>query len=270
MNKYALLGKNVEKSLSPRIHSLISEFFDIAYEYEAISIKEEQEFCVLLNDDTYSGYNITSPYKLIATKYADSLSKDVKVCRSTNTIKKNDGEICAYTTDGSGYVKSLEFGELNIKNKKILVYGSGGAARSIIMSLLEGGASSVMIAARNSSERIAVYNLFKEIYDSKVFIVENFFGLVCDLAINTTPVGTYDVEGLSLNPDTLTVKYISDIITTPVETELVKRARSSNLITFTGLDMLILQAYYSFVIWNDITPIDREAFELLSFVKSRL
>ncbi len=270
MKKYALIGKDVDNSLSPKIHRLISDFHNVPYEYHVINVRDEEEFLSVINDGSYSGFNITAPYKLTATRCADTLCKRVKVCKSTNTIKREENKLYAYTTDGVGFLKSLEFGDLDIRNKKVLVYGSGGAARSIILSLLEAGASSVMIAARNVSERITVYDLFKGIFSSKLFIVENCFGVVCDMVINTTPVGSYSCEGLSLNPKNMTIKTVYDIVTTPSETELVSMARNLGLKVFTGIDMLILQAYYSFAIWHEVSLNDETAYEIFSLVKANL
>ncbi len=259
MKKYALIGKDIEKSLSPIIHKFISEITGVSYTYEILDV-DDKNLKEILFDDKYSGFNITKPYKTKVKYFVDELSKFSKESGSINTLKKIDNKIQGYTTDGMGFVKSFEFLDISLENKNILIYGTGGASKSIIRSLLDENVRNIYITGRNLSEKVKIYNSFKHIDESKIFPVDSYSGLVCDIVVNTTSVD----DDLSIDVSNITTNFAYDIIYDPTETKFLRLARELGIETKNGIDMLIIQAYLSFCIWNDRKPIKDEILKVLA------
>ncbi len=270
MRTYALLGSNIQKSLSKLIHNEIAKYHDINYDYELINISNVDELKSALADDKYSGYNVTMPFKTYCLDYIDALSISSKKCGALNTIKKTNGLIEGFNTDGIGFVKSLEYHSVDVKDKRVLVYGSGGVARSIISELLDKGVKSIMIVARNSREKYEIYKVFRPIAKDKIILLDTYYGLVCDIAINTTPVGAFDNDDLSIDINAMTAKFVADVVYLPFKTRLLRVADELGVDYIGGIDMLILQAYYSFCIWNDMNYCDKNAKSLLEIIKAKL
>lgn len=254
--KAAVLGYPIEHSLSPYLHLLLSQGCGIEMEYNKFPTEKNtlEKTVELLKNENYIGFNCTMPLKYEMYKMCSELSDESKFLRSVNTVKIKNGKFCGSTTDGMGMLTCVKKLVGNVKNKKVIILGTGGTARSIAYSFKEGGAK---ISVVNRSVGI-MGEMFPDI---------DFFGFEsldklsesADILINATPLGMTGFDGfsdLSFIKNMKKTAVICDAVYNPLETKLLKSARNCGLMTVDGLSMLVYQGVYSFNLWTDVFPSD--------------
>ncbi|MEK9649640.1 MAG: shikimate dehydrogenase, partial [Gammaproteobacteria bacterium] len=133
MNKIGIIGNQIKYTLSPKIHEFFARQSQIEINYQVIDCEPESfeiEVIKFFQDTNAVGLNVTIPFKEDALKI--SLTKDIQAEKSNscNTLYKNGKTLEAYSTDGEGFLRSIEK-FLDIKHKNILIIGAGGSARSV-------------------------------------------------------------------------------------------------------------------------------------------
>ena len=235
--RLALVGKEVSKSDSERIHRFILERLGYGLEYEKVSVSpSEFDYAVrrLLGD--FDGFNVTIPYKRDIMEYLDGIEGDAFSFGAVNTV------VCSsrlgYNTDGAGFLQMLRFAAVFPKGKRCLVIGAGGAGRSTAVTLKNAGAE-VFLYRRNRRE---LEETCKEI---GVQAASSLVGY--DILVNASGVGMHDTEGQSpVRKEVFEGASVAiDLIYRPRETEFLRLAKSKGLQTVNGSTMLFFQAYFS-------------------------
>ena len=170
-----LLGRKLGHSYSPQIHSHLA-----SYEYTLFE-KEPEELEAFLKNGSFTGLNVTIPYKKDVIPYLDELSPTAKRLGAVNTIvRREDGSLIGHNTDYFGFCSMVGRSGLAVAGKKVLVLGSGGASNTAVAALEEMGAQVVVISRSGENN-----------YDN--------LHLNADAAVivNTTPVGMYPKTGVS-------------------------------------------------------------------------
>lgn len=258
---YGVMGDPIAHSMSPDIHNDAFEKENIEAVYHHFHVTKED-----LNDAVkgmkalgIEGFNITIPHKTSIIPFLDEVDELALAIGAVNTVVNKNGRFIGYNTDGKGFFKSL-CDEISgdIKAKKTLVIGAGGAARAIYFTLVKEGVKQVDIANR-TKERAA--QLVSDCpYDkvSKAFsIIEAEQSLSqYDLIIQTTSSGmSPELDHSPLKVDQLkTGAIVSDIIYNPLQTKLLREAGEKGAKTQNGLGMFINQAALAFEIWTGIMP----------------
>ena len=222
-----------------------------------------------LKQDGFGGLNVTVPLKEIAFNISDETSGVSKKLRSANTLTLGSDKINGDNTDAVGFINSLDKKtiEENIANKKTLVLGAGGSARSVVYALNQLGG------------HVRLFNRTTE----KAEILLN------DLSINSSPIGTEELDDYAnsssfiVNTTSLGQKegehnnilsfenigmetFIYDLIYNPKRSSFLEQAEAKGLKVQNGLRMLIEQAACSFQIWHEI-KVDASD-ELISLLES--
>ncbi len=217
-----LLGRKLGHSYSPQIHSHLA-----SYEYTLFE-KEPEELEAFLKNGSFTGLNVTIPYKKDVIPYLDELSPTAKRLGAVNTIvRRGDGSLIGHNTDYFGFRSMVLRSGLTVAGKKVLVLGSGGASNTAVAVLEEMGAQVVVISRSGENN-----------YDN--------LHLNADAAVivNTTPVGMYPKTGVS--PISLErfqkLEGVLDVVYNPARTQLLLDAESRGLIAMNGLWMLVAQA----------------------------
>ncbi len=275
-----ILGYPLSHTLSPIIHNgLISEF-GINYSYLVLE-KEKPNKKILLSNDSISfkGLSVTIPYKEWAYKNSDFQDEASKLMKSSNTLISQNGKIYAYNTDGLGAVTAIkEYFPATLKEKDILILGSGGSARGIAYSLLneKSDSTKICISARNKITSNKMIKDLEKIKKHQTYFVplseiqkhkEKF-----SLIINTTPVGMKGREDSQiLNKDFFSKENILfDIVYNPIETELVKIAKSKGTKIIPGYEMLIYQAMEQFFLFTGIRVNEKQIEKVRNWVVKKL
>ena len=217
--KYGLIGESLSHSKSKEIHELLA---DHTYNLRDIKRKELDEF---FKSKKFKGINVTIPYKEFSIKYLDELDELAREIGATNTIVNRDGRLIGYNTDYLGFDYSLKFYGIDLKGKKVLILGSGGASKMLQKLVIDKGAEEFVVISRSGENN----------YDS----LEKFSEF--EVIINATPVGMY--------PNNMESKI--DLIYNPLKTKLLLDGEKLNIKTMSGLMMLVAQAFFACELFLD-------------------
>ncbi|MFW6040959.1 MAG: shikimate dehydrogenase [Thermoplasmatota archaeon] len=247
---YGLVGNSIAHSLSPTIHNSLFEKYNISSEYKLFEVKNLASIKKVLCKDRIKGLNITKPFKIDIIDYLDSLDDEADKIGSVNTVLKSERELRGYNTDGIGAKNALkQFTE--VKNKKILQLGAGGAGRAIAYELSKFNDVVVLNRDESKAKRLEKF-VFKglKLNESNLKDFINW----CDILINTTSVGMGEerslIDSRMLNEDIV----VLDIVYIPLETKLLRDCKKVGCRTIDGLWMLVYQAVECFKLWTGIEP----------------
>ncbi len=266
----ALIGNPINHSLSPIMHNAALEYLGLDLIYISIPCKEIDFEIVInsLNKINCKGVNVTIPFKEKVIQYCKQISPLAKKIKAVNTLKPSkDNEWHGINTDVEGLIYPIK--DYDLRNKKGIILGSGGAARSAVQGLIDLKISEIIIVSRNHISLNRLINDFKDknlvrgllVKDRDILDLMNS----ADLIINTTPVGMIESEKLpfglnfweSLNSKTI----VYDLIYNPQETALLKYSHNKGCHTINGLQMLIAQGAKSLSYWTDGLEIPFEIME---------
>tara|TARA_Y100001958_G_C21141173_1_gene479860 strand:- start:22 stop:852 length:831 start_codon:yes stop_codon:yes gene_type:complete len=267
--KFAIIGNPVSHSLSPIMHNYWLEKYDIKAEYEILKIEENQIQSVInkIKDKEIKGINVTLPFKKSVIPFLDRIVNDANETHSVNTVMLDqNNNLVGENTDVFGfqaaYLKS--FSNQEKKNKKVLIFGAGGVAPSIILALLKSNIVDISLANRTYEKSLFLKKNFKEI---KVIRWEDCSKEIgkFDIIINATSLGLKTSDNFQIDFNTFKKNLLFiDTIYNPSQTQMVKFFKSKQVRSINGLNMLIYQGQKSFYLWNKINPeVDDNLLELL-------
>ena len=154
--RYAVIGNPIDHSLSPSIHQGFAEKTGIALTYEKM-LGNLQTFESQVQDffaQGGSGLNVTLPFKTRAFDMAESASPRAQKAKSANVLMVKDGQLYADNTDGIGLIRDLEEHiPFDLKGKKVVILGAGGATRGILDPLLIAQVSELTVLNRDKEKR---------------------------------------------------------------------------------------------------------------------
>lgn len=219
---YGLLGRTLRHSYSPQIHALLGD-----YEYRLFEV-EPQDLEAFLKKREFGGINVTIPYKKDVLPYLSGISDNAKRIGAVNTIiVKEDGGLYGDNTDYDGFLCLVQKSGFQVKGKKALVLGTGGASLPISAVLSDLGAREVVFISRSGENN---YQNLSRHADA-------------DLIVNTTPVGMYPNNlkaPLSLS-EFPKLSGVLDIVYNPQKTKLILDAERLGIPAYSGLLMLVAQ-----------------------------
>ena len=206
----------------------------------------------------FQGFNCTIPHKVKVIDYLDGLGESASLMGAVNCVVSKDGKWIGENTDGKGFVSSLK--ELtDPKDKSVVIFGAGGAARAIGVEVALAGASAITIVNRSPGRGEELTSLL----DDKLPVQANFvpwdktFVLPAgtDVLINATSIGLFpdvdarlDFDLESLSSETV----VADVIPNPPATNLVRDARGKGCKVIDGLGMLVNQGVIGIRHWTGV------------------
>lgn len=271
IDQYAVFGHPINHSKSPRIHRLFAEQTGQSLSYVAQDVpadhfaKATQRFFA----EGGKGLNCTVPLKELAWQFADTLTERARFSKAVNTLaRRSDGHILGDNTDGCGLLHDLSVNHaIQLKQRRILILGAGGASRGIIGPLLEQQPEQLVIANRTVSKaetlagELAVLGA-ADIHSSDFVSLQ---GQTFDLIINATSASLSDQ--LPPLPKHLLAKggccydlAYGNLPTTFVRWGIAQQASKS----LDGLGMLVEQAAEAFYLWRGIRPETTAVINLLN------
>jgi len=240
--KCGLLGAKLGHSYSPAIHASLGEYDYALYEKTPDALAE------FLRCGEFTGLNVTIPYKKDVVPFCAALSDTARMLGSVNTlVRRPDGTLYGHNTDYDGFLSLILRSGVDVKGKKALVLGSGGASVTVQAVLRTLGAEVIVISRSGEDNYV---NLHRH----------------ADAAIiaNTTPVGMYPHNGE--RPVDLTAfpgcEAVYDIVYNPARTALMLQAESLGIPCFGGLHMLVAQAKAASELWQDKAIADTETLRI--------
>ena len=193
----------------------------------------------------FLGCSVSMPYKSEIIRYLDKLDESALMIEAVNTILNDNGDLIGFNTDYYGAKSALEK-SLDLKGKKALLLGAGGAAKAVAHALSASG-SNVTISNRDEEKaqrlasRVGAGTILWELRN-------DFEG--GDILVNATSVGFDDPEEMPVISQTLR-KYeaVMDVVTGK-ETTLIREAREAGKLTIAGNVMAVYQAAKQFEIYT--------------------
>lgn len=257
--KLAVFGKPVKHSLSPRIHGLFAGQFGLPIDYRAIEATTAsfRELVTGLADGGGVGCNITAPLKNEAWKLATRRSENANRARAANTLVFGDShDWFADSTDGPGLVADLQsLPGCQPEGARICLLGAGGAAASVLGSLLEAGPKLVYIANRSRDRAAKLARSHADLGPVDCGTPAELDSLPpFDLVINATSLG-HEGRAARFSSSWLTGRgYCYDMNYATAARPLRLLCSQENIPYSDGLGMLVGQAALSFKLWTGHTP----------------
>jgi len=266
MKTYGILGRDISYSLSPAMHNAAFRALEIEAEYKIFDIPEQelQIFFSRLKKGEISGCNITIPYKEKALEYVDDVDSPVKSIGALNTVISKNGILEGRNTDYGGFMNALtgkSEGDLGFEpgGKNVFVFGAGGAARTVVFSLLNWNpkwVKRIVIADLDTekAEELAGSLVESQKGDAVITVAkeENQYGEFIsksDLLVNATPCGMHEKDASLFDYKDIHEKlHVFDLIYIK-DTPLVEAARLRGAKVINGRNMLLSQAALSFEYW---------------------
>ncbi len=258
--RYALFGDPVEHSLSPRIHALFAAQTGIAMQYSAISASPETFAAQLAQFQQQGGRggNVTVPLKTLAAGLCRSLAPAAQRCGVVNTlIALPEGGFHGDNTDGTGLLADItRRHQLDLRGRRTLLLGAGGAIAGIVPALLDAGVGEIVIASRRAepAEQLAArIGLPRRIHTAYLAALDEAGRF--DLVINGTSAGHHG-QSLAL-PGRLAapraIVYDLNYGRSAIDFLAWGRAAGAHDV-LDGLGMLVDQAAAAFALWHGIEP----------------
>ena len=270
MTRYAeVIGDPIRQSKSPAIHGFWIEKLGLAAEYRAKHVESaalEDFIAERRGDADWRGCNITMPHKQAIMPLMDRLEPLAKRVGAVNTVvKASDSKLVGRNTDVAGFLEPLSV-RLRAKHyfRMARVIGTGGAARAIAAGLVGEGFTLVLAGRNPDKARALLAELdpggehhtapLSHFADATDFAFDDREGC-CDLVVNASPLGMRGQPPLAFDWSHAPPGSIAyDIVTDPVETEFLRKAREAGFETIDGLSMLIGQAAAAFTHFFGVEP----------------
>jgi len=203
------------------------------------------------------GINLTIPHKVEVLDYLDELSPAAELIGAVNTVVNNDGVLFGENTDGKGFLKALKDNGTEVRGKKLVMLGAGGAARAIAVECALDGAAEIVIINRDMLRGDELATLINKKTDAKASYIP-WVGTAdiptdADVLINGTCVGLFPhvTEKPNINYANITDKMtVSDVVFNPPHTPFLIEAEKRGAKTVDGLGMLVNQAAVNFELWT--------------------
>jgi shikimate dehydrogenase len=257
----ALFGHPVGHSLSPAIHNAAFQQLDLPYVYVAHDVKPGEVGKALdgVRAMGYRGLSVTIPHKVEAMENVDEVDPTAEGIGCINTVVNDNGRLKGYNSDGLGALGALQDAGADPKGKRILVLGSGGAARAIAVTL----------ACQAPPRRLAILGVVRDELDRLVTgasergraVVEGFELTdkslereiaEADIVMHCSPIGMHPKEDASLVPAWLLREglVVFDAVYNPRQTRLLRETEAVGGRAIQGLEMFLGQAYFQFELWT--------------------
>jgi shikimate dehydrogenase len=267
---FAVIGNPIHHSLSPQIHAAFAKEngLDIDYEVVLSPLNQFKNTMHQLIQQKFTGANVTLPFKKEAYQLATSHSSHARIAEAVNTLEFKENEIIGHNTDGIGLVRDLEQNlNTQLKHKKILLIGAGGAAEGVIYSMLEKKPSELTLTNRTIEKSNVIQNkmdVHAKSFDVNLNVTEivkcphQYF----DVIINATSASLINAE-LHIDHKVFHEGSLAYDMMYGKETSFIEQAKSQGSKTSDGIGMLVEQAAEAFFIWHHIQPTTKSVIESL-------
>ena len=255
-----IMGWPVAHSRSPIIHNYWLQKYGLSGSYVPLPVTPGALGTAIagLKALGFKGCNITLPHKVEAMAFMDEIDSVARRMGAMNTIVvRPDGSLKGFNNDGYGYMQSLleVQPDWRANTGPITVLGAGGAARAVVLSLVDLGAKEIRLLNRTPGAAQALADEFGAPVKPLPWADRHAALEGIALLVNTTSQGMADHPALDLDLSALpNTALVSDVIYVPLETPLIQSAKARGNPTVGGLGMLLNQARPAFKAWFGVLP----------------
>ncbi|MEO5925249.1 MAG: shikimate dehydrogenase [Bryobacteraceae bacterium] len=243
---FGVIADPVSHTISPAVHNRAFQARRIDASYLPFLVKPGQlkDFFTMAEDLPLAGFSVTIPHKQKIIRYLDQVDIVAKRIGAVNTVWRKAGKWRGANTDAPGVTVPLEK-HLRLNKSHVLVVGNGGAARGAVFALAEAGAK-LSLTGRNIDRVRALASacgaepLSRDAAEGRMF----------DAVVHATPLGMAPQTDKCFFRDKIPAQLVFDMVYTPIETELLKRARAQKAVVIPGIEMFLEQASRQFEIFT--------------------
>ena len=262
----AIIGDPVEHSLSPVMHNAAFKELGLNIVYVAFNVTKNGLADAISGARSLGllGLNVTMPHKNAVISYLDETDSAAKAIGAVNTILNERGKLFGYNTDGKGAMVALQENGVDPEEKKLVLLGAGGAAKAIAFQAAQ-ETEELVIVNRTAEKAKQLAELLRKQFGAKVKGTTLSDEVLkkeletADILVNATSVGMHPDVNVSPVPAELLHSglCVMDIVYNPLETKLLKDAKSVGASVVSGLEMLLYQGAVAFEIWTNCpAPVD--------------
>jgi len=255
-----LIGDPVEHTMSPAMHNAAYQQMGLDYVYIPFRVRADELGKAIDGMRAFNirGLNVTIPHKVAVIPFLDKLDPLAEKIGAVNTVVNDNGVLTGYNTDATGFLRALTEKGIEVRGKKAMILGAGGASRAVSLILADSGAERLIILNR-AQELDWAYELAGNI--SQLYNMDAKAGQLnresldsvmeridVSILVNATSVGmTPDVNNTPIDADLLRPGLaVFDVIYNPLKTRLLMEAEAAGARTVSGIEMLVWQGVLAF------------------------
>jgi 3-dehydroquinate dehydratase/shikimate dehydrogenase len=242
---YGVIGDPIGHSLSPLMHNTAFQARGVDAVYLPFLAPDLRDFLASIAFLRLRGFSVTIPHKHAILRHLHDCDPLAAEIGAVNTVVvRRDGRLWGANTDYVGLLRALERRML-LRGSRVLLFGAGGAGRAAAFALARAGAAVAICERDLGRVRELARAVGGEALPRRALRFEAF-----DAIINATPVGMYPHSAVSpLEPGELNCRVVMDLVYRPLETRLLKLARSRGLAVVSGLEMFVTQGAAQWEMW---------------------
>ncbi|KYC44612.1 MAG: Shikimate dehydrogenase [Candidatus Methanofastidiosum methylothiophilum] len=253
---YGLVGNPVKESIGYYVHNKLFSYYNIDAVYLNFLVDDINKFMSAFKNQ-FKGLCVTMPFKEKVIPYLDTIDQMALKIGAINTIKVTKEGLLGTNTDWIGAVYSIEKMS-QIKNKKVLILGAGGAGKAIAFGIAN-RQGQILISNRDPKKAVEL----SEKIGGETILWEDRNKVDFDILINATKIGMAPEENSCPMEDSFFERDLSgitvfDAVYSPIFTKLLLRSKKQGAKISNGLDMYIGQAMAQFELWTGIKPSHEE------------
>lgn len=226
---YGIIGEKLSHSFSKEIHA---KLFDYNYEICEIARDKLDEF---MTKREFTAINVTIPYKEQVIKHLDYIDPMAEKIGAVNTVVNKNGRLYGYNTDFLGLRELILKNNISLKNKKVLILGSGGTSKTACAVAESLDAGEILRVSRSAKDGCISYEDAQKNHSD------------AEIIINTTPCGMYpNINASAVEIESFPfLSGVVDAVYNPLNSKLVCNAKKRGIKAVGGLYMLVSQAVYA-------------------------
>lgn len=255
-----VIGHPIGHSFSPIIHNAGYAALNLNFVYLALDVHDVAGCLAGFRAiHGFRGLSVTIPHKLAVISHLDQVDDTARKVGSVNTISKSDGALVGTTTDGPGTLRAFQEAGVDLRGRRIVFLGSGGAVRAVAFAMADrAGPESIRILGRTA---VNVGRLVGDLRDKTGAEVSagsldadlETAVAEADVVVQGTPIGMHgsDTDESIVPDDLLQPRHVVfDMVYRPLKTRLILDAERRGCRTIPGIEMLLHQAALQFELWT--------------------
>lgn len=242
---YGVIGNPIGHSLSPLLHNTGFIAAKIDAVYLPFLVENLRDFLEAVPEFGIRGFSVTIPHKQSILRHLKDCEPLAAEIGAVNTVVvRRDGSLYGCNTDYVGILRALDR-KIGLAGSRVLIFGAGGSARAAAFALAKAGARVEICARREKEAKKLARAVDGDAIPRRVLRSESF-----DAILNTTPVGMHPHDRVSpLERRELNCRLVMDLISRPLETQLLKLAAAKGIATVSGVEVFIPQGVAQWEIW---------------------
>jgi shikimate dehydrogenase len=258
----ALIGHPVSHSLSPEMHNASFAAEGLDYVYVALDVRPQDLSAAVsgLRALNFRGFNITMPHKRATLVLLDSVDEGAQISGAVNTVVIEDSTLHGYNTDGGGMVMACREAGIELRDRRILLLGAGGAAAAVALAFAAEGVGELRVVNRSTRHAAELRDKLHGAGPQKVEVYPynalDKAAWEAEVVVNATPLGMKDGDPLPVPAEHLDEgRVVCDAVYRPGRgTALVREARERGARVVTGERMLLYQGVLAQRLWTGREP----------------